>query len=159
MSDMRIKEWIAIVITVLLAANIVVAVALYSSISKVAASADVTKELKTIEEHITALRMEKSVFGKPPYPIERYSLLYNRAISFLIIVVVLNTGITFWFYRRLLRKIEPEKKVLFDIREKLEAIKEMAATMSELDEKGKEALLEDIRNIADKVEQSLKQKQ
>jgi hypothetical protein len=159
MDDVKIKGWIAIVVAVLFAANIVVGVALYSSMSRLAPAADVAKGLKEIRQDVEALRMEKSVTGQYPYPIERYSLLYNRAVSVLIIAVVLNIALTIWVYRRMLTIAAPRSRTLLEIRDQIYTIKEMVSEMEELDEKGKQAFFKDIQKISDGIEESLKRGQ
>jgi hypothetical protein len=156
MQESKIARWAAIVMAALLAINLVAGFALHSSTGKSGGQTDASKEISAIKSNVAALRIERPVSGKQPYPVERYSLLYKRAVIALIIVVVLNIGITLCVYRLAMKTVAPRRWTLHEIRERLAAIEKAAADISGLDEKGRELLLGDIGMLTDRIDESIK---
>lgn len=113
------------------------------------------KELDIVKKDVDNLKNNIAPGDVPQYPLKRYSIIYNSTMSFLFIVVLMNTGITIWVYSRMLRKIDPKNKIMADIRDDISTIKEMISVMPEMDEKGREALHADIRTLNEKINQSL----
>ena len=112
------------------------------------APALLTGRLERIERQVQALRPSRTSPGPYPYPLRRYSIIYNSTMSFLFIAVVVNTVITVWLYRRLLRCLRPEQRLLGEVRATLKGMEERLDVLVSLSGPAREAMLERIEALS-----------
>lgn len=149
-------EWAAVLVAVLLAANLVAGVALYSSASRAGNPAELNEEINKIKSDVASMRIERPVTGKKPYPEKRYSLLYKHSITVLTIVVAFNFAITLWVLGRASKKISQGRWTPAELREQLAALKESAAAISGLDDNERESLMNGMGHLTERFDRKMK---
>ncbi|OPX21885.1 MAG: hypothetical protein B1H04_05885 [Planctomycetales bacterium 4484_123] len=108
--------------------------------------------LEQIEREFKALKPSETDSGPYPYPLRRYSVIYNSTMSFLFVAVVVNTVITVWLYWKLLRSLRPEQRLLREVQAALKGMEERLDVLPGLSGPARAAMLERLEALSRRAE-------